>query len=308
MEDSAATRRKRPRKDQDQRKERERKGPLCSFCLQTPAAVTVKPPALSSAGKSNLKAPPAEAYCVLHYYTTSAVRANPAGVSILNQLELDAQLIPMQELFAEAFVQLQQELSEQSARAFAAHSNDPLAILHDLNKKRRKRASPAVASKKGITDKNEGGFMRDIPLPERLLRTQHQQAQLQASLTQRMNRAAQQQQPSIDSRDRSKDISKRRKGSRKSIWNVIIDQDEKRAQGKSEESPQDISSLAQDPSPYSHGVHCSCGSHKVEVVGSSANRSGDMRKGETWGSKDRADEVVTRYRCNGCGKTFNEEE
>jgi hypothetical protein len=197
----------------------------CSFCRNAPAAVLVQPtPPPSSARRSHLKPPPAQPFCVLHYYTTSAVRANPAGVTILDQTVVDEQLVPMQELFAEAFVQLQQEISEQSARAFEAHANDPLAVLHDLNKKRRKKPPPAAgtASKKTSNDKNQGGFLRDVPLPERLLRTQQQQAKLQAALTLRMNRAAMDTTATTTTATgtaatarRSKDITSRRKSTRK---------------------------------------------------------------------------------------------
>lgn len=308
METSPA-KRKRPRTEAEQRRGKST-GPLCSFCRKTVAAVTIRPPPTAANRKSNLKSAPPEPFCVLHYYTTSAVRSNPAGVSILNQIELDKQLIPMQELFAESFLQLQQELSEQSARTFASHHDDPLAILHDLNKKRLKKTPPIV---KKQVDKNAGGFMQDVPLPERLLRTQRQQATLQAQLTQRMNQAAIMQKETASGHT---DISKRRKSSRKSIWNVIIDQDEKRslqmsAAGAQAAEAANNSERCQSPTPdirFSHGTSCSCGSAKVEIVGSSSSRNQDMAKGETWGSKDRSDEVMIRYRCNHCGKTWNEEE
>ena len=48
------------------------------------------------------------------------------------------QLEPMQDLFKEAHVQLQQELAEESGRAFKANAHDPLAILHNLHKKHAK--------------------------------------------------------------------------------------------------------------------------------------------------------------------------
>jgi hypothetical protein len=276
----------------------------------------VKPP---SSSQSHRKPPPALPYCVLHYYTTSAVRTNPAGVSIIEQSEVDVQLVPMQEIFAETFLQLQQELSEESARSFKAHSKDPLAILLDLNKKRRKKPPLAAVKNSGDSGKNEGGFLRNVPLPERLLRTQQQQAQLHAALTQRMNRAAKETTATTSNTNtntarKSPDISQRRKSSRKSIWNVVMDEDEKQKDGAHSQQKQD-SSLLDSSSPSqmqdmsrSHGVVCSCSSHDVEIVGSSTSRNQDMAKGETWGNKDRSDEVITRYRCDGCGKTWNEEE
>jgi hypothetical protein len=318
--------RKRSRKEKSLPEETETKlDTLCSFCRNAPAAVTVKPPTPSSSRRSNLKPPPAQPFCVLHYYTTSAVRSNPAGVTILDQSIVDEQLVPMQELFAEAFVQLQQELSEQSARAFEKNAHDPLAILHDLNKNRRKKppslsqAAAKANTKTNLNDKNEGGFIRDVPLPERLLRTQQEQARVQAALTLRMNRAAAgttatTAATSLNAPQRSKDITKRRKTTRKSVWNVVMDEDANKGGPGTDAVGNSISSQQQQEQPAlpdlsrNHGVVCTCGSHDVEMLGSNTSRSQDMAKAETWGNKDRADEIVTRYRCGKCGMTWNEEE
>ena len=54
-------------------------------------------------------------------------------------------------------------------------------------------------------------------------------------------------------------------------------------------------------------VRCTCGSEDVSNDLNITGRGNDMPKGETWGSKDRSD-VVVRYRCGRCGKTWNEEE
>jgi hypothetical protein len=310
---SSGRSRKRSRKEKGLPEETETKhDTLCSFCRNAPAAVTVKPPTPSSARRSNLKPPPAQPFCVLHYYTTSAVRSNPAGVTILDQRIVDEQLVPMQELFAEAFVQLQQELSETSARAFEKNAHDPLAILHDLNKKRRKRPPSLSPAAKLPNDKNEGGFIRDVPLPERLLRTQQEQAKVQAALTLRMNRAAAKTTAAVDAPRRSKDITKRRKTSRKSVWNVVMDADEDAKTNPGKDGLFDTSnSVSLQPLPdlsLNHGVVCKCGSKDVEMLGSNTSRSQDAAKAETWGNKDRADEIVTRFSCGKCGMTWNEEE
>lgn len=298
--------RKRSRKEKGLPEETETKhDTLCSFCRSAPAAVTVKPPTPASSRRSNLKPPPAQPFCVLHYYTTSAVRSNPAGVTILDQRIVDEQLVPMQELFAEAFVQLQQELSETSARAFKKNAHDPLAILHDLNKKRRKKPPSLSPAAKAPNDKNEGGFIRDVPLPERLLRTQQEQAKVQAALTLRMNRAAAD--TTATTTTKSKDITKRRKTTRKSVWNVVMDEDANKPPAKDVSYSSSQQPALPDPS-RNHGVVCTCGSHDVEMLGSNTSRSQDAAKAETWGNKDRADEIVTRYRCGKCGMTWNEEE
>lgn len=310
---SSGRSRKRSRKEKGLQEETDTKyDTLCSFCRNAPAAVMVTPATPASSRRSNLKPPPAQPFCVLHYYTTSAVRSNPAGVTILDKSIVDEQLPPMQELFSEAFVQLQQELSEESARAFQKNAHDPLAILHDLNKKRRKKPPSLSPIAKLPNDKNEGGFIRDVPLPARLLKTQQQQAKLQADLTLRMNRAAAGTTTTnvTTNAGRSKDITKRRKTTRKSVWNVVMDEDAKQSPGKDGLfNPSDTISMQPTPDlSLNHGVVCSCGSHDVEMLGSNTSRSQDAAKAETWGNKDRADEIVTRYRCGKCGMTWNEEE
>jgi hypothetical protein len=52
---------------------------------------------------------------------------------------------------------------------------------------------------------------------------------------------------------------------------------------------------------------CSCGSSNVRSMGNTTSRNQDLKKGETWGMKDRGEEVMFRYQCNGCGKMWNEE-
>lgn len=53
---------------------------------------------------------------------------------------------------------------------------------------------------------------------------------------------------------------------------------------------------------------CSCGSRDVQSFGNITSRNQDTSKGETWGMKDRGGEIVARYQCSECGKTWMEEE
>jgi hypothetical protein len=53
-------------------------------------------------------------------------------------------------------------------------------------------------------------------------------------------------------------------------------------------------------------VTCTCGSQQVQIVSSNSNRNQDVSKAETWGIKDRHDEIVSRCVCAKCGKTWNE--
>ena len=88
--------------------------------------------------------------CLTHYYTTSAVRHK--RVTTLDQDILNNQLENgMQELFAEAFVEIQQELAHELASAFQKTS-DPMAIVSQL------RGCPKKAPPN--EEKNGGGFMR----------------------------------------------------------------------------------------------------------------------------------------------------
>lgn len=263
---------------------------LCSFCEGRPAAVVVRIPSLRN--KKALEQP----FCLLHYYTTSAVRVDEADTVVSNQSEFDNQLPAMQELFADVFVELQQELAQESARSFAANANDPLAILHDLNKASKKKRKGLRVEQQPKVDKSAGGFLKDVPLPERLLRTQHEQARKQKELTKRMKKSAAQ---SEDSRKAS--LSQRRRPSRKSIWNVVMEGDRER---KTKDVPSTADAVV-DSNP--NGIVCSCGSSNVEPLSTNSSRNQDMAKGETWGNKDREDEVVTRYQCLACGKVWNEE-
>jgi hypothetical protein len=263
---------------------------LCSFCQQVPAAVTVQVAVLHR--KKRAAAP----YCLACYYTTAAVRQDTEKyVSVSDPAQLDEQLPPMQQLFSEVYVELQQELSEESARAFQKQKSDPLAMLAP---KRRmvKAPKPASHGQKKAGDAADGGFLRSIPLPERLKKTQQQQARLQQAQIARMNQSA-----ALSSlSSTTSNVYQRRKSSRKSIWNLAMDPNAAQA---IQESKEDDTAAVEDLPACS-----SCGSRNVKSFGNVTSRNQDMRKGETWGMKDRGDDVVTRCQCNQCGKIWNEAE
>jgi hypothetical protein len=89
---------------------------------------------------------------------------------------------------------------------------------------------------KTSNDKNQGGFLRDVPLLERLLHIQQQQAKVRAAPTLPRNRAITETSTTTATATanarRSKDITQRRKTTRKSIWNVDTDKDEEKFQTK----------------------------------------------------------------------------
>jgi hypothetical protein len=141
----------------------------CSICGVTEACIVIP----SIAGSQNL--------CLLHYYTTGAHHAASMTASrdlphkkkksslLVDNRTIHQQLPQVQDIFAEAFIDVQKEIREESARVFqsAANSDDPLAMLLDSNTSSQPRRSSfghssSVSSRnkkfKG-TDTN-AGFLR----------------------------------------------------------------------------------------------------------------------------------------------------
>jgi hypothetical protein len=273
----------------------------CEFCQQRPAAVQVRrSQAIHRSTRTTTTV--TQALCLLHYYTTSAIRLPVDDVTIHNPTAYQAQRPAVEQLFADAHVQLQQELGETVASALAASSRhkDPLAILHQIHKKagRRKKAPPSQDDKnKAPTSRTDAGFWRPVATPERLVRTQREQARRQQALVRRMERAQSVATPTNTST--KPDLSKRRKSSRKSIWNVLLDSEEKDKTTPAERA----ANAAAESFPDDHTC-TNCGSQRVRTLSSHTAR--DVRKGEIWGSGS-ASEVFARVQCADCGKMWNEE-
>ena len=324
----------------------------CRFCAERPAAVCVDLPIV---GRLTKRQP--TPYCLRCYYSTSAVRQNPTKyVRLLNQHQVDDQLPAIQTMFSEAFLELQQEISYEAELAFQRRRNssdDPLASLmmmggiNNGNKSKKRRisssANAGAGASAGTTTTNrvgragkadDGGFLRDAQIPERFLKTQQHQRQLQQQRLDRLNRASS---AAVGGRsttregasrsyvEQAQQLSKRRKGSRKSIWNLAMERpttgEGTRRQGgedplltkmmRKKPPPLSISSSARTVDEMNdHGVVCSsCSSSDVHSFGNITSRNADVRKGEIWGSGSRGDGgVINRYQCNQCGKTWNEEE
>ena len=285
----------------------------CSFCGQVPACLIVQmPPPVSSMSRRTARSP--TAYCLTCYYTTSAVRQDPSKyVSVCNQGQVDAQLVPMQQLFSEAFIDLRKQLHDEADKAFSKQKSDPLAmLLHGASTLKpasasspsRRTRAPKPGShlhKDGKMD--DGGFLRSVPLPERLLQSQQEQAMWHQAQISRMNQVAAATLPAVSAAPTTSttntNIYQRRKSSKKSIWNLAMD----------------LNTQSMDPTEGEKAAQkmevlpsCSCGSQNVSAMGNITSRNQDVKKGETWGMKDRGSEVVSRYQCNTCGKMWNEEE
>mmetsp|Transcript_23923 Transcript_23923/g.44465 ORF Transcript_23923/g.44465 Transcript_23923/m.44465 type:complete len:282 (+) Transcript_23923:52-897(+) len=250
---------------------------ICNFCLYVPAALTVQLPVL---GRKKRAPTP---YCLKCYYTTSASRQDPEKyVSILDKQEQERQLPQVQSMFSECFLELQQELSDESTRAFQKQKSDPLAMLampFATSTKKRKMGAKGLTAlndgnglgKKKAGNANDGGFLQHINIPERFKKTQLEQKS--------------QQQPG----------QRRKSSGRSSIWNLAMNKEIAAADSSKASSMNEA-----------NGVACTCGSRDVHCFGNITSRNGDLRKGEIWGT-DR-DSIISRFQCKKCGRTWNEED
>ena len=291
---------------------------MCNFCTKQKPALLIQLPII---GRKKRAATP---YCLTCYYTTSAVRLDKEKyVSILDKKEQMKQLPHIQHLFSECYLELQQELQQESVRAFTKqqssknYKNDPLAAMLNFSsaKKRKQQTTmkgpPPLDKREGNI--NDGGFIRNINVPEHLKKTQEEQREIQNQQLARMNTAA----SAARRASRVKTItdtttttttttSKRRKGSGKSIWNLAMDTD--RNTGKLSAVSECYKMSDADNARFlNNNILCTCGENKdIRSFGNITSRNADVRKGEIWGT-DR-DEVINRYQCNKCGRTWNEEE
>jgi hypothetical protein len=291
---------------------------LCAMC-PSPAAIWSVPAAskqnhqsesssFSKSIYSKNSGNPKEPLCLLHFYTTDACRQEPANkddvAAVVDSAEFRKQLPKQQEMFAEAFLQVQREIQDaimnsstnSFSRANSTSDSDPLSIIVNLSQNsHKKRKNPVSFRRKELRlQPLEGGFLRDIPIPERLLHVQQQQARQQQELIARMN------QQSIPT---EANLTKRRAPSRTSVWQVLSNDDRKPA-ALHALSKNIMDSIADDI--LTDQITCACGNRQVQIVSSNSNRNQDMSKAETWGNKDRHDEIVSRYACARCGKTWNE--
>lgn len=231
---------------------------------------------LSSGGKR--KAP--TTFCWLHYYTSRAVRADEKDIEILvgeGHHAMDTETGELQDIFAEAYLELQQEVSTESALSFKKQKEDPLAILNSFRGKPKK--PPALARER--QDPNAGGFLRSVPLPARFEKTQQALREEEHNQIARVARA---------------NPYQKRKPSRKSIWKQAM------------EKPSELETAAVREVASVPSAACSCGSTDSQRTGNISSRNASVNKADIWGSKDRSDEIVVRYQCNQCGKTWNEDE
>lgn len=247
---------------------------MCTFCEIAPASIVAN---LSTGGKRKVQTP----LCWLHFYTSRAVRCEEVEVLVSQEtVQKELNESGLQDLFAEAYLELQHELATESALTFKNQKADPLSIL---NKFRGKPKKPPAPARKKI-DPNSGGFLRSVQIPERFHQTQqdvhNQQHQVLQSLP-------------LQS---SGNPYEKRKSQRTSIWKLAM------------EKPTDAEHATREAPVALSGTTCSCGSTDIHLSGNITRLNNDVQKAETWGFKDRSDEVVVRYTCGKCGKNWNGEE
>jgi hypothetical protein len=274
---------------------------ICSFCESEAAAIFIS----KSLSKTTIP------LCLVHYYTTRSCRIDPKKVSIINPQELNTQLPYANDIFAEAFTQLQKEISTESARSFHemfSRESDPLSILNDVHARRSRRGPgvkpppPASAYKKPTKEGNatDGGFMKHIQKKEIDL-VQMQKHRIQQEYNDRTdtNRLLA---GSRAGQTKTEEINpyKRRKISTKSSWHYVLDDNfETTKKG-------DSASKAMIATEQLFDQKCSCGGDAV-LFGNTMSRNNNNHKAEIWGTK-RENDISMRYQCKTCTKIWNEEE
>lgn len=242
----------------------------CCFCDENQAIVMIK--------KSFTTKP----YCLFHYYTTKACRIDTSKVSLIEseasdefKTQVQIQKTHVQEIFAEAFTELQKEISTEATRSFQSmveRGNDPLSILIDSCKQNRIKHPK----------ENEGGFMRHIQ--------NSKESKLMEQQLRRNELAARE---SVSSIHNNVNLSKRRKTSSKSSWHLVFD---KKTDDNEKFHNNDSMS----------GLKCSCGSRDIILCGNITGRNDAVPKAEIWGLK-RDNEVSSRFQCTNCSNIWNED-
>lgn len=269
--------------------------------------------------------------CMLHYYTTGAHRSRHSQSStgetgnvskkksslFVDRNRLEKQLPQVQELFAEAFLELQREIGEESARSFqlAATADDPLALL--LNSSQVAASRPFrkqypghrkhnFPRQKSVDDDLEGGFIREAVLPERLRKLQNPKDLDEFASQYNRNST------DFTTVTRPSNPHHRKQKPPINVWNQVLDSNDGKTKSKKESKKtwEDMEKeITRDITSGNDALSksCTCGSKDVEIKGNVTSRNNDMMKGEVWGMKDRAEIVVERCHCRSCGKTWNEE-
>lgn len=255
---------------------------VCSFCMSEPAVVSIKKQITTETNS----------FCLLHYYTTRACRSDPSKTLVLNNDEMKRQLPYIQELFSEAFMDLQKDIAMESGKSFHRMmecANDPLSILTDNAAKIKKKKAKVGGNQ------NDGGFLNHIQQKEiDLIEQQKKRVQIDTPITEANE--------STTSFEKNSAVIvegvnpyKRRKYSTKSSWHMVLD--------PKRNVEMDVNELMDDKCSI---AICTCGSNNVTTLENISSRMNDVSKADIWGYKRDQDEVSSRYQCEKCGKIWNE--
>lgn len=293
-----------------------------------------------------------QCFCLMHFYTTGKhndygqQQAGPMKMKkkknkktslLVDNERMSKQLPKVQDLFAEAFVELRAEVGEESARAFQKtkhyNADDPLASLlltgdnggassvfksmpsqvRKYNFPRKKKSFEQTSKNNNIND-TEGGFIRETILPEKLRKLQNPNMNIHGTAS---NSKPVPTQYRREIETMNNPYRKRKKTS--SVWHQILDSnamsskdnnsDDKKPTAKRnwDDMEKDMIKNITGNTGASSKTCISCNSTNIEIVGNSTSRNSDMTKGEVWGMKDRGEMVVERCRCLNCGRIWNED-
>lgn len=304
-------------------------------------------------------------YCLLHYYTTNIMiqqqQQNSSlsyNVDIYNHIEYHKQLPYIQSIFHNAFIQLQQEIEVVTMESYNNNNtrntktkiihnmnNDPLSILTEWNHsikmktKKNKLHVPKPSTLKssslshhnndGVVDNDTGlggGFIRNIPLPERFLKKQKQQHQQHQEYIEQIKKQKNDitTDEIIPTTSTTKwNTTRRRPKPQKSIWNSIIDDNINNATKQSNKNivtnqsitttttttTNNTNNIDNDIELIEDKVCTSCHTiGNVMLLHNNTSRKchDGTNVGETWGNKDRDNEIYNRYHCYHCNKVWNE--
>ena len=310
----------------------------CTFCQNTPATILITGKLMGSDPKP---------LCLTHYYTTRSVLVtNINRIHVIPKLSsspenngsqnntktsnFETQLLSIQELFSQAFIELQKDVAEESARSFnqMKNSSDPLSILNDNRnhklQRQRLRKRKLKAKQNIQTEDKEGGFIRYIALPDKMIQHEKKQKnliQIQSELNDSQKKETNLKLNNAIETDKSKmeyNPYKRRKPKKKSYWDL-------NESSSSKSDPILSSSLSSanqiNLSIVENSISChnpKCNSQNIKKIQNNINmqhlcndNNQAMTKGEIWGYKDRDNADIngssTMFHCLDCGKVWREE-
>jgi hypothetical protein len=234
-------------------------------------------------------------------------------------------------------------------------TNSRAKSRHNAKTKKKPPPPPPPSSRpgpNGDAERREGGYWTEAAVPERIVLAQRKEMERYRAMDDRVRRAGTGSVSGASAtaagavpqpRAASAYPLKRKRPSRKLIWNAVLEQEERerkkaappflsasfdaaQAAGRDVE-PSSSSAAAVGAAarigasilPREGGgspeapaaARCpGCGGTRAELVGTrgGSRAAASQTKGEVWGNKEAADESWSRYRCPGCGRVWTEDD